>query len=171
MRVSVPCCEAACSAHSSVYACSYVLFRLVFCVLLLLGPCVCACTNARGGFCVRTCGLSCDMPRVRACSYVCRFGVCVCVFWCPPPSFFLCFPSSPSRIVGHQSEARGIEEGSEGWRRRSGGKELAGCQGRGAGTLPRGEREERENRRVEGDSGREKQGREMEQEGERNERE
>lgn len=31
--------------------------------------------------------------------------------------------------------------------------------------------EERENRRVEGDSGREKQGREMEQEGERNERE
>lgn len=51
---------------------------------------------------------------------------------------------------------------------------------KGAGSVPgkrswhaaqRREREGRENRRVEGDSGREKQGREMEQEGERNERE
>lgn len=48
---------------------------------------------------------------------------------------------------------------------------------KGAGWVPgkrswhAAQRRERENRRVEGDSGREKQGREMEQEGERNERE
>lgn len=98
MRVSVPCCEAACSAHSSVYACSYVLFRLVFCVLLLLGPCVCACTNARGGFCVRTCGLSCDMHNSEgACMLVCVSFWCMSVcFGAPLPlSFSVSLPLLP----------------------------------------------------------------------------
>lgn len=86
------------------------------------------------------------------CACVCLFSVFVCfvarVCFAAPLSslflslsLFLCFPSSPSRIEGPSIRGKGIEEGREGRRRRKGGEELARCQGRGAGALPRGERE------------------------------